>query len=345
MKRFVLLMVCLGIMLSLPGCADKVDVDASMATALIFQETETEYAALQLTIDFQSMKLSLDDEPFYSISSSVHSWLDLVPQYMSQDVLVLNGDTAQSSFEPTVFVQNGSPIYYQDYSLSRDGESAVWKLSENGQICGEIAPVYQGIGLSSVASFFVDQQDKVILLGMTNEPLPDTKMVALTYVKAQDGYTLENSVDYSDIWETYGVSLINMPTYLKGYSNIIASEPLQGFLYNERKKLFYLSPYKNGTIQCILDEDRVVSDIPFFDSFRESYAFFDRFTYQNGFYIASFLAFNALEGEYAMFYSSDGTLVGYLLCNNNLITLYGKDHNIADKIEISCFPDVFIPAE
>ncbi|MCC8048452.1 MAG: hypothetical protein LIO52_05080 [Oscillospiraceae bacterium] len=88
-------------------------------------------------------------------------------------------------------------------------------------------------------------------------------------------------------------------------------------------------------MECIIEEKDIETTMPFLDTFREYYDFFDDFTYQNGYYIASFNAFNSLKGTYAVIYTTSGEFVGYVLVNETGITSFNENGKQVSQIEMN----------
>ncbi|NLH01757.1 MAG: hypothetical protein GX488_07670 [Clostridiales bacterium] len=348
LKRIVAAVLAIAAVLCIGGCSGKGSSSEKQTQKLVVFKTETDgksaVGAYELQVNLAEHSLSLGSDTIYEIEDS--SSLEpsrIFPQYMSPAFLVLRTNPLASKYDAVKVSEDNKSLYFEEYILQFDDENFTFQISKNGEIlCKNVSLVQNGKQLMPV-SFFVDKDGKIAILCMTAASLMDTEMVSVLYAKNGESYTPEKICEYPTVWEDYDLSKVNCPNYLASAANVAANPETGVFLYNETVKLLVVSPY-DGSVECVLDEKKVTSDMPYLDAHRESYSFFNGFGYQNGYYAAAFPAFNSPAGAYAVFYTSKGEYAGCILCGAEGITLFDSENKQLDKIEGSFLPQIYVPS-
>lgn len=298
--------------------------------------------SLNLTVNLNREKLTLNSSPLYSLKVAPNDVNLIFPQYMTRDILVLGMAPESSSYKYTYTMANRDTFYYDDYTLIFNRESHMAQLMKSGDNAGDLDLTYQS-GSIKPTSFFVDSNGDIIVLGMVGSTLEESKLVVAHYTKVGNNlYDMIHYHEFLDIWSKYDLSKVNCPTYTKGSPNVAACGELDGFLYNETANLLYISS-DGEKVTNVLTPDTIKGDMPFLDTYREFYGFFNDFSYQNGYYIASFPSYNYLEGMYVAFYQQSGKYSGCLLCTREKLTLFDSNNKIKDSIDMSLLPIVYLP--
>lgn len=298
--------------------------------------------SLNLAVDLNCRKLTLNSSPLYGLKVAQNDVNLIFPQYMTRDILVLGTTPESSAYKYTYTMTNRDTFYYDDYTLIFNRESHTARLMKSGVNTGDLDLTYQS-GSIKPASFFVDSNGDIIILGMVGSTLEESELVVAHYTET--GSNLWGMIHYHeilDIWSKYDLSKVNCPTYTKGSPNVAACGELGGFLYNEGENLLYISS-DGEKVTNVLTPDTIEGDMPFLDTHREFYGFFSDFTYQDGYYIASFPSYNYLEGMYVAFYQQSGKYSGCLLCTRDKLILFDSNNKVKDSIDMSLLPIVYLP--
>ncbi len=309
----------------------------------MFKADDENIGAFELEIDLIKHSISLDTEALYEIAdSSNFRNTRIFPQYMSSNMLILRDSPVSSKYENVQISEDDNTLYFEEYTLQFNDENYSFQIYKNGEsVGGDTTLIHENVKMVPTC-FFVDEEGKVAILCMTSASLIDTEMVTLLYTENDGSFALEKIYEYPTIWEEYDISKTQCPNYMHNYTNVVANLAHGSFLYNETTKIFEISPY-DSSVECILEEKDIISDIPYLDTHREYYSFFSSVGYQDGYYVATFPALNSLAGTYAVFYSDEGEYMGCVLCGNDNITLFDKENAELDKIEGSFVPQIYIP--
>lgn len=307
---------------------------------LIFDIEGDALSAIPVTIDFDDMSVSAH-EAIYTCSSENTVYDRFEPCYMTDGRLVLPLEPNEISFTGCVEQKAQNTLYFEGYTLTHSSEGGTFSVSRDGEaVCAEIGLSYDGNSVTP-ASFYVDDNGSIIILGYCTGDMMSTSVVSLVYSAESGEWGLSNGCAYPNEWNDFGGQLSLGPLE----NSVSASSELGGFLLNEGRNLFPLSPHE-GSVSKILSEEDIETALPYLDTHRESYGFFHDFGYQNGHYIATFQTFNAVSGMYAVLYSETGEYEGYFLCNEIGVTLFDAANAASSTVEIEePLPQVYIPDE
>lgn len=347
MKRVFVFLLATMIVLCVGGCSTENSATTQTEQPkqlIVFKVDGENVSAFELNIDLNKCSLALSTDAIYKISDS--SRLEssrIFPQYMSSSNLVLRETPVNSKYNTVNISSDNKTLYFEEYILQFDNENFSFQISENGEsICKDVTLIHNDKKLIPT-SFFIDKNGKIAILCMTSASLIDTEMVSVLYAKNGESYSLEKVYEYSTIWEEYDLSKVGCPNYMSNSTNVFPNPAQSTFLYNETSKLMNISPY-DGSVACVLDEGNVTSDMPYLDVNREFYSFFSGVGYQDGYYVATFPAFNSLAGTYAVIYSVAGKYMGCVLCESDSITLYNEENKEIVKMEGAFVPQLYIPS-
>ncbi len=347
MKRIFLFLLALIMALYAGGCSPRIPVttQASQLQKLImFKADDENISAFELDIDLIKHSISVDAEPLYEIadSSSLRN-SRIFPQYMSSNVLILRDSPINTKYDNIQISEDDDILYFEDYTLQFNNENYSFQIYENNEsICGNTTLIHENTKMVP-ACFFVDKDGKIAILCMSSASLIDTEMITLLYAENDGSLLLEKMYEYPTIWEEYDISKIRCPNYMSNHTNTLANPALGSFLYNETTKIFEISPY-DSSVECILEEKNVTSDMPYLDAHREYYSFFRDVGYQDGYYIATFPALNSLSGAYAVIYSNKGEFMGGILCSKDNTIFFDNENTELDKIDGTYVPQIYVPS-
>lgn len=347
MKRIFVLLLAIMIVLCAGGCSTEDSTTTQTAQPkklIVFKVDDENVSAFELNIDLNKYSLSLSTDAIYKIADSSRLEISRIfPQYMSSSTLVLRESPVNSKYDTVGISNDNKTLYFEEYTLQFDNENFSFQISENGEIICKDVSLIQNDKKLMPTSFFIDKDGKIAILCMTSASLIDAEMVSVLYAKNGESYSLEKIYEYSNIWEEYDLSKVSCPNYMSNNTNVFSNPAQSNFLYNETGKLLTISPY-DGSVECILEERNITSDMPYLDTHREFYSFFSGVGYQDGYYVATFPAFNSLAGTYAVFYSGTGEYWGCVLCESDNITLYNEENKEIYKIEGAFVPKIYIPS-
>lgn len=344
LKYIMTILLTISMGLSLVACSANETSEPQNQTqkVVLFTSESDSVNAYELTVDFQNSNLSLAQEPIYTLSGTEMLGKERIqPQFMSSKTLILREKPANSTYNTDCVSQDRNTLYYEDYTLKLNPEDSTFVLYKGNESISEpISLTYDDMAVIP-SSFFVDEEEKIAILGMTSTTSEEAEMVSLLYHKKDEKYEIKKKGKFSGIWQAYDLSKDLCLNSLADGTNVTVSAE-GNFLYNETKTLFTISPY-DGRVKNVLNEEKIAENMPFLDTQRDSYSFFSSFSSQSGSYIVTFPAFNATEGTYAAFYLHTGEYVGYLLCSNDEIILADKDNHEIAKIEGAFIPQLYVP--
>lgn len=321
-----------------PEASDVADGDEIVL--LIFDIEDDALAAIPVTIDFNDMSVSAR-EAIYSCSSENTVYDMFEPIYMTSERLVLPSEPNENSFTGSIESKTANTLYFDGYTLTQSSGDDTFSVSLDGEaVCTDVSLSYNGSKITPT-SFYVDDNGSIIVLGYYLGDMMSISAVSLIYLSESGEWSLSSGCTYPNEWNDFGGQL----SLGQLENNASAAPELDGFLFNEGRNLLLLSPYE-GSVTRMFSEADVETALPYLDTHRESYNFFYDFGYQNGHYIATFQAYNALVGMYALFYSETGEYEGYILCNEIGITLFDSSNAASSSVEIAePLPLVYIPDE
>lgn len=278
---------------------------------LFIYKNSDQLEACELSVSSKSLEISSENVFVFSDYSSVE---EIFPLRCDSDLIVLR---TMPDIPPSrnfyVDTSNEQAIYFQKYSMKKDDDE--WFLYEKSDKIGKIN-LFNNDLMHIPVSFAV--KDKMLyILCITSEYIEDIKIVVFTY---DLNVNLEKISDYSlfeDVWETYNISQIDCPAIY----NVVATQT--GFIYNEGQRIFEIS-YEDKSFIEVVNEATAEKYIPYFDSIRESYTFFNGCGNQNGIYVVSFSAFNEEPGMYLEFYNQNKKMICYIHITENSIDLYDE---------------------
>ncbi len=293
----------------------------------------------EVNVDIIDYTLSLDSDALYEINTLDKTMYSIFPHFMSLDNMILyKAPVKYNKYDDVGVSEEIYPLFYENYSLQYNKEEMNFTITkDNDSLYNNVPLVYEGTRLRPMC-FFVDTEGKIAVLCMTAVSQLDTEIVTLLYSAKEKDLSLLETYEYPTIWEDYNISKIQCPITF----NTCASLQNKCFLYNESVKLFTISPY-NGSVTCVLEEKDVETVLPQIDTSREGYSFFNHFGYQNGYYMATFPAYNSIAGYYTVFFKTSGEYMGCLLCAEDKLTLYDKNHVEMESIADNFHPSIYIP--
>jgi len=149
----------------------------------------------------------------------------------------------------------------------------------------------------------------------------------------KDGnYEIGDIKSYGDMFSE-DLSIIHSPAYSADYSNVYASNSLKKFIWNESRNIVIIDPL-TGEYEIALTEEGLLKDMPQVDTTnRESYGFFGKAVYQDGYYLIEFPNYNALNSDYVAFYSNDMKYMGSILVSDGSIALLDEKNQEVDRID------------
>ena len=308
---------------------------------LIFNNENVHLSATPIQIDFNNMELYAG-EAVFKLSSDSEPYDVIEPIYMTDSLLVLPSEPLETDFNGDVVTDDATAqrFYYDDYTMNYSGEAGTFAVYQGNQLVAENLPLSSNGYAVIPASFFIDEDGRIIILGYYIGDMMSTNVVSLIYSNDDEEWILENQHPYPNEWNEFGGQLsIAQPIE----RNTSCSAELNGFLLNEGQNLFLISPYE-GTAKKVISEETIEEVLPYLDTHRESYSFFYDFGYQEGHYIATFQTYNALPGMYAVFFSESGEYEGYLLCNENGVTLFDDTNQAVSSLDMTnLLPLLYIP--
>lgn len=318
MKKILVLILAIQLFL-LASCVSQ-NTEMPDVNLLIYSNSENIDA---YRISVSEGELVKDSEKLYSYRKEGQSIEDAFPLKYGLNSVVLK-KTPYNINVDNYYVDdtNGSALYYDNYCIvNRD---STWTLADANNEIGIINLEYNNVMHNPVSFSIVD--DRLMMLCVTSAYVTDIELVVITYDLNTD---LRMPIDYKvfeDVWANNDISQINCPNRY----NVVATD--DSFLYNEGQRIFEI-PYETKDFRKIADEDTAKTHIPYFDSQRESYAFFNDCGKQNGIYIVSFSAFNRAPGTYVEFISSDGELLYYMHITQSSIVLYDNESNVISELQ------------
>lgn len=321
--------------------ADSRQETLSGVNLLVFNNENNQLLATPIQIDFNNMELD-SGEAVFTLSSGRKPYDVIEPIYMTDSRLVLPSEPLEADFNGDVVTDEDATqrFYYDDYTMDYNGEAGTFAVYQGSQLVAEnLALSCNGYNVIP-ASFFIDEDGRIIILGYYIGDMMSTNVVSLIYSNGGEEWILENQHTYPNEWNEFGGQLsIAQPIE----RNTSYSVELNGFLLNEGQNLFLVSPYEE-TAKKMISEETIEEVLPYLDTHRESYSFFYDFEYQAGHYIATFQTYNALPGMYAVFFSENGEYEGYLLCNENGVTLFDDTNQAVSSLDMTnLLPLLYIP--
>lgn len=304
---------------------------------VVYSENGTNVDAYIAEITLFSMEVDIQQNHIYTMSPmQLTLGMNYFPQYITDTSLVLCEEPLEYNYESMRVIDTDNTFYFENFVFTYDNDKHTFSVQFGEQPLCEQLPLTYNNDFVIPSAFFVDSSNNIAVFGITDKSALETQPVSLLYKPCDNGeYNLTQSYCYQEVWENYEISTITHgPIYLVGHSNVKGNSELNCFLYNESKYLFVISPY-DGSMECIIEEKDIETTMPFLDTFRKYYDFFDDFTYQNGYYIASFNAFNSLKGTYAVIYTASGEFVGYVLVNETGITSFNENGKQVSQIEMN----------
>ncbi|MFQ7760521.1 MAG: hypothetical protein ACLRI6_15945 [Oscillospiraceae bacterium] len=344
-KLIILVIVCIGCIGFIRWLTERIDDKTNMQpiSIIAYKNNDETADAIQIWIDYNENQLYAEKSPIYSISVDNRLYEDIFPQYYSEEVIVLSKKPELNTQKNVAINDEKKTLYYKDYILKVDESGNTFTImSRDGKVDENISLKYKDQRIIPCA-FFVDNEENIAILGMTNEPLDESKLTTLLYSRNNEKVTLEEAQQYTDIWDKYDLSKSNCPNYTKNFVNITVDSLDGRFLYNETGKLLTFSPYEKKE-QCFLTENDISQDIPSLNTYRDFYSFFSGFSSQNDYYVAKFPAYNEEEGTYAAFYNKTGDYLGHVRCNNDSISLYNEENLLVNELQGSFLPNFYVPS-
>lgn len=314
---------------------------------IFYSQKDDKLEAFQSNIDLEKGKISLSSDPLYTMTG--HStWSDVVPRFMSKNNLVLLNKPLSTVYD-RVFIYEGDmstfdTIYYEDYTLKYYKKKNTSEIAKKGKVLYEnISMQFHGKNILPEC-FYVNQDGDIAVIGILDTSLPDTEIVTILFEADNGRLTVKKILEYPEIWDQYRLSKVQSPNTVKGFGNVCANPQKGTFIYNETTKIMELSPF-DGKISCVISEEDVKSSIPTLDTRRPGYSFFGNsgLGFQNGYYIATFRAYNEVQGVYTVFFKSDGEYGGCILCQSDKITLYDNKGSILDSLSGEFYPLLYTP--
>lgn len=347
MKKLIAITMCLGITIFLlHGYVemDKKDENMQPISLIAYEIRDGSIEAKRLEIDYSNNKLCIEEIPIYSMNAKEKLTEERIfPQYISDERLVLREEPISSSYSDLIISRQKNILYYRDYVFTINEHNHKFTIEGSSErVANEFPLIHDGKYIIP-SSFFVDEEGNVAILGMTSEELEKSKLVTLLCKRKGDYFECGDVQEYLNIWEKYDLSKTNCPNYTENFVNVNVYSEKWEFLYNETEKLLIFSPY-DGTEKCILDESSVTDAMPFLDTHRDYYGFFDGFSAQSDFYLAKIPAYNEIDGTYVIIFNSHGEFLGYVLCNVDGIKLYDEKNQCIDAIQGNYWPNLYIPS-
>lgn len=348
MKKIIAMALSFLMIVFCAGCSDGGSHNDSDKTGLgidviVFGEGTDTIDAQILKVDIESGALELSPNTVFTFDKSSAQDISLIyPQYMTENFAVFRQTPLSVSENyASLSETEEKTLFFEEYILTYDSEA--FSLLRADDL------IYENVSLKLdetsliPASFFVDQDGKVILMGMTSASLIETEMASVVYAENNGTLEIDQFIVYTTIWDDYDISKALCPNNLSGSVNVWAYPSLQGFIYNETTKVLLICPY-SGDVKCIIEESDIAESMSFFDAYREFYSLFSGAGYGRGVYAAAFQALNEIPGTYTALFDEQGNYAGYLLCRSDGISLFDKTNREVSKIEGSFLPITYIPS-
>lgn len=336
------MLLCFFTIVLFTSCSDNNETNHEI-DAIIFKDNSDTIEALLLKVDIVSGALEIDPSAIYTLeNNSVLEISWIYPQYITEDILVLRQQPSSSSYESEFLSDDNATLFFEEYTLTYSSESFVFSLYKSGKLLYSDVPLKHGeIGINPT-SFYVNEDGEVILLEMTSTSLIDTDMVSLVFSVNNKTLEIETFFGYGSFWDDYDISKTRCPNYLSDSVNVYACPQLQGFIYNETTKIFFICPY-TGKTMCIIEENDITENMAFFDAHRDFYSLFNGVGYQDGIYAIVFQALNEIPGTYTAFFDDQRNYIGYLLCRNNCVILCNNSNEEVSRIDGTFLPMTYAP--
>lgn len=317
---------------------DQLQSNERTLTLIIFQQGEDQISAFKVLAGIEQSSFYMESKPVFQFSSTNIGHSRIFPLYMSEQALILR-EAPMSSTYPNYKIAEANKLYFEEYVFTFDTKTFTGRLYQNETFICDISLSHNDVNLLP-KSFFITDDGTMAMICMTSATLTNTEMVTLWYSGIEHDPELEKYQEYPSIWEDFNLSKVNCPS---GNANVMASAANREFLYNEGRNLIAISPYR-GTAQSIVNETRIKADLPFLDTHRESYNFFYGFSYQQGYYMATFPDYNNVPGVYAVLYDLNGEYCGGFLCAEKCVIRLDKNNNELNRFECDkLVPKIYLP--
>ena len=336
MKKIILLIVILISIFFIIGCSSKA---TEYNLDFLIYKVSDEVTSWKLNVNNSCLKIS--NMPLYVLPlEGPMSGERLYPQHWSDESIILRTNPISVIDEYQYDISDESLRYYRDYVLEKNGDE--WELTKSAKSIYKCIMINEG-DLYSPLGFYVDESThKIYILCIYNEVDYNANIGVFVFDNEKNNKEINfasSVIFYKDNLNYLNISPPNYPYYFYNGTNIKPFE--NGFLYNEGANI-YLIKSSTEEISLLLNETIILKDMPFLDTYRESYSFFSSIGYQEGYYFVSFIAWNSLAGMYVAIYDINLEYKGYISITENTITLFDKNNKSVDSINDSFLTRIYL---
>lgn len=330
MKRIFVSFIIISCVITFIGCHQ--DNSEKFFTMLTFKYTDNKINAISFYI---TDSIKFEGDVLYTTSDNSVSNEQLFPRYIFNNTLILSEIPTKVSNNYKYIKSDNKTIWYNQYLLKQsDGESETykWNILCDSEIKGEVELLYND-KIYNPVSFFV-KDDYVYIFCMN-----DIDSAVFIYDIHLSDPAVYKVISYTDKFKKFNIPEPVLPYYAYNYNNVYSYD--FGFIYNDGVNIYLMDPDAES-MTILFNEQQVLKDMPFIDSYREDYIFFIDCAYQNGYYLLSFPAYNILPGWYVVIYDSNCQYSGYLHLSQDRIEYYDFDNKLIDSINVNILPKVYI---
>lgn len=301
-------------------------------------DDDKHWDAHYLKVDLVGYEIRMDNEIAFSIFDE-NEWSDnLFPIQMNNKQIILRDkpdETLNSNIEVS---ENDNQIWSGTNHLKYDKTKKHAAIYEDKRLLGIIEGLeYKGYTLK-VLSFFIDSDSKLILAcslypeEVEMIELNEIPLIILSAKNNEGQYIIEASQVVSNLYNE-DLSILQLPNQNQILPNIYANPLREKFYWREGRSIVEIDPY-SGSFRIVLRWDDIMKMFGKSKHSSEGYNRFVQYGSYNDINIVCFEDNDNGEGIRACFFDNTSRILCSVLVNTGLITIYNKDNQIMNQLEI-----------
>ncbi len=322
-KKASLSILIITVFLLLSGCAKHDEKVSEFQFLLIGAgENQNELAVKSLVVDENILKLS--EMPLCVLSADTFD-ADSI-RYWNSKRIVINQDNLLKNYDITMTVETVTAVSLlcDEYFLKKEQET-IWSLSDSvGQLNQSVR--FEDSGINYTPIVMTDSQDGKKLFFFCNNLSGTADQFRFAIFELQLSNMKMSVFSINEEMAEHEIIAVQYP-----FDQSVVSAAEDGFLYNEGTRVFMIDA-QTREMKVLFEENRVVTDSPIMDSYRETYTFFSGTAYQNNSYLLAFPAYNEIRGWYIAIYTDTGIYNGCVRISDYRIQLFNAKNEQLDEI-------------